>query len=340
MRPTVSFPQQLGTTGGSVGCLANNSDLRSAVAMTVAYADIFDFALTRSEIHRDLVGIAAGTAETGAAIDALVADGTLWADSGLVVLPGRDDLVARRADLQESARRLWPIARRVGRVVGSLPFVRLVAITGSLAAENPGPGADLDYLIVTAPGHLWTVRAMTVALVHLGRRVGIALCPNYLLTTNALCLDHQDLFTAHELLQAVPIVGRATFDRFRALNPWARSWLPNRWDASECPGFDRAFLTPFQGLGEKVLEGTLGKRLEGWERDRKTRRLASSDGRGRFTADVCEGHYGRSGRRARRAFAERCARLGIPIDVRGFPVLESRRADGNAPWIERAREGA
>jgi hypothetical protein len=191
--------------------------------------------------------------------------------------------------------------------------VRLVAVTGSLAADNPDPRADLDYLIVAAPWRLWLARAMAVGLVRLARGLGISICPNYLLTTRALLLDHYDLFTAHELLQAVPVVGETTYRRLRLLNGWTARWLPNRSRSYPAIPSESSARALVRRAGEVVLARGIGDRLEGWERGRKQARFSLSGEAARFTADVCEGHFGQNRRRVLQAFEERCRRLGIAI---------------------------
>jgi hypothetical protein len=288
--------------------------LLDAARATVAYADLFDFPLERREVHRDLIGIAAAEAATITAIDTLLARGDLAADGAYLVLPGRRGLAQVRAERQARAARLWPAARRLGRLLGRFPFVRMVALTGSLAASNPDARADIDFLIITAPDRLWTVRAMAVALVRLARQGGVHLCPNYLLSTRALALDHRDLFTAHELLQAMPLSGAAVYRRLLDSNPWAAQWLPNRYRqrrraALALPGGGR-----FQAVGEGLLAGRWGRRLERWEGRRKQQRLRGEhppSGTSRFTADICEGHYGRSRGLALVDFARRCRQVGI-----------------------------
>jgi hypothetical protein len=281
-----------------------------AVLATVAYADMFDFPLRRPEIQRDLIGVAAPPDQTMAMVDVLLRGGDLAEDGPYLVLRGRSGLADVRRGRAARAAHLWPLAKRFGHIIGQFPFVRMVALTGSLAAGNPDDRADIDYLVVTAPGRLWSVRALAVALVRLARRAGVQLCPNYLLTTRALALDDHDLFTAHELLQARPLAGAAVYRQFLAGNAWATRWLPNRYRlCAEMPG-------QFAGGGrsrfwsERLLSGHLGTRLEEWEATRKQRRLAGQGG-GRFTADICEGYLGRSRRQVLIAFEQQCRRLGI-----------------------------
>ncbi len=58
-----------------------------------------------------------------------------------------------------------------GRLVATLPFVRMVGIGGSLAVDNvTSPRDDIDLMIVARQGRVWTARALSIAVVHLARR--------------------------------------------------------------------------------------------------------------------------------------------------------------------------
>ena len=294
--------------------------LRAAVMATVVYADLFDFPLKRTEVHRDLIGVAAAPWRTLHAIDALVVEGRLVVDRSYLTLPSRVGLADVRRARQERAYRLWPDARRVGGVLSQLPFVRMVAVTGSLAAGNPAEHADLDYLLVTAPGRLWTVRALAVALVRLARRGGIPVCPNYLLSTEALPLRHRDVFTAHELLQAVPLAGHTVYHQLLGANPWVADWLPHRYAQAINGPIRASTVSPIQRLGESLLTRLPGDRLETWEFKRKQARLRPTVDSARFTPDVCEGHFGRSRQRTLHDFARHCETAGVawpPIPYEG-----------------------
>jgi hypothetical protein len=287
--------------------------LDQSILATVAYADIFDFPLDRLEVHRDLIGVVATEDATFAAIDGLVARGQLAEDAGQLTLPGREAVLALRRERRARAATLWPVARKYGLRIARLPFVRLVAVSGSLAANNPDPRADLDYLIVTVPGRLWLVRAMTILLVRAARLRGIQICPNYLLTTRALVLARHELYTAHELLQIVPLAGDATYRRMLAENGWAAEWLPNRFNQAAAAPALPPTATALARFGEAALGGTFGDRLEAWEGRRKQRRFGSGDHGARFTNDVCEGHYGRVRQHVQDEFARRCAQIGIAM---------------------------
>jgi hypothetical protein len=317
--------------------LAPDQSFADAVLATVAYADMFDFPLRRPEIQRDLIGVAAPASRTLAMMETLLREGDLAADGPYLALPGRRGLADLRRGREARATRLWPVAQRFGHLIGRLPFVRLVAVTGSLAAGNPDDGADIDYLIVTAPGRLWSVRAAAVALVRLARRGGVDLCPNYLLSTDALALDHHDLFTAHELLQARPLLGAATYRRFLDGNVWAARRLPNRYRQCATLPLERIDGVRQSAWGERLLAGGLGARLERWEAGRKQRRLAGL-GAGRFTADLCEGHFGQSRRRTLGAFEQHCRRLGIvPPGIVGDGADPSLPPPRTLEWPAAAR---
>ena len=150
-----------------------------AILQTVAYADVFDSWLTSAEIYHYLVGV---TATLEAVRDGLREDPLLSTylvqEGGYYVLPGREHLIALRRGRSQQAHRLWPRALTYGRWISRLPFVRMVAVTGTLSVDNVEQQADLDYLVVTAPGRLWLCRGMAMLLVRIAGLRGDVVCPN------------------------------------------------------------------------------------------------------------------------------------------------------------------
>src|SRR5688572_8466038 len=202
--------------------------MNHAILQTVVYADIFDYPLTENEIHRYLTGFPAPLESVS---DALRKGGlvpSLLERAGdYYHLTGREQVVSSRQRRGQVAARLWPQALRYGHMIAGLPFVRMLAVTGSLAMDNVEAGADLDYLIVTKTGRLWLCRALVLALGRLAALQGVRICPNYLISERCLEFPEQSLYTAHELAQMVPLSGFDVYARIRTLNPWVGRFLPN-----------------------------------------------------------------------------------------------------------------
>jgi hypothetical protein len=65
-------------------------------------------------------------------------------------------------------------------------------------------------------------------------------------------------------------------------------------------------------LGEKLLNGRLGEKLERWEQSRKIARFSSQKGaEARFSPEVCKGHFGNYSQRTLAIFAEKCRQYGL-----------------------------
>ncbi len=144
--------------------------LDRAVVEAIAYADVFGWPLTGDEIHRYLP-VVASVDEVRASLASCRLDAVVSSIDGLYVLLGRERLVEERSRAAAVSARLWPRALRYGRWIARLPWVRLVAVSGSLAVGAPTDDADVDLFVVSAEGRLWLTRALTIGVVKLASRV-------------------------------------------------------------------------------------------------------------------------------------------------------------------------
>lgn len=287
----------------------------TAILHAVAYADVFDYPLAAEEIHRYMVGRSAPLV----AVRTLLSNGRLVPRhlahrQGYFTLPGREAIVETRRRRAEVSACVWQQAVRYGQTIASLPFVRMVAVTGALTMDNVELGDDIDYLIVTAPGRLWLCRAIVIELVvkpAADRHVEI--CPNYLLSERALVLPDRNLYTAHELVQMVPIAGLAIYRRLCQLNGWAARFLPNAYGQPRRVETGPLRPRPVRTLAESILQTPVGAWLERWEMARKVGRLSqqgddTSDAA--FCPDWCKGHFGDHSHLIREGFAHRLRAIG------------------------------
>jgi predicted nucleotidyltransferase len=161
-----------------------------------------------------------------------------------------------RRERIDRSRRLAGRARRVCRVLRHVPFVRGLALTGSVAAADAGEDADVDLLVLVDGTRLGTVFLLLASLSRLvGRRI---LCPNYYVSTPAPSGETDDPYVARELAQTRLLAGDSR-DWARAAG-WVRSWFPNA--VLEAEGGPMSGGGAVQGILERLLSGRLGAWLE------------------------------------------------------------------------------
>jgi len=290
-----------------------SENLLRSIFHTLAYSDVFDYPLTAGEVYCYLTSMSASLEEVTQAL----ADETLFTRVGdYFTLRGREKIVELRKRRADVAKRLWPKALRYGRIIAMLPFVRMVAVTGSLSMNNTDAGKDVDYMIVTAPNRLWLSRALSLLIVRFAKLEGVNLCPNYLVTTNALELQERSLYVAHELAQMIPLSGLEIYHEMLRCNRWMVDYLPNAVPASEMA----PDVKPVQkrSMAQRVLEIFLNlplvNWLEKWEMDRKIARLRreqSASFESYFSADVCKGHIDRHGQKTEYAIQEKLKQIAL-----------------------------
>ncbi len=269
--------------------------IEQAILRTILYADVFQYAMTAREIHHYLIHdqfIFYSDVEH-ALYNSQRLKQYLYTRDGYTCLTDRSESITVRLQREAIADKLWKPAIRYGMWLSYLPFVEMVGMTGALAVRNPlNEQDDFDYLLLTKPGRVWLARASAIVLVRLAKLWGIHLCPNYVLASDQLLQQRQDLFMAHEITQMLPIYGRDLYDAMRAQNPWSDDYLPN----AEQPFYDDTYGKPsrfgrlFKSLSETLLGGWLGNRLEAWEFRRKSRRFSPQVEQPESSAQIDQSH--------------------------------------------------
>ncbi|HAV76833.1 MAG TPA: hypothetical protein DCX53_05695 [Anaerolineae bacterium] len=307
-----------------------SNKLAQAVMETLVYSDVFEFPLTAHEVHRFIIGSSASFEET---LHILKTDTRFSQVDGYFTLAGREGIADIRKQREARSKKLLPYALKYGRMLGSLPFVRMVALTGSLAVMNVSKTADFDYMLVTTPGRVWTARAFALLLNRFTRLFGQTLCPNLIISETALEWPLHDLYSARELAQMIPITRMDVYQRLMKANEWAQEFLPNAFPSirdveKQSPALKRGLLRrsfhSFLAMTESILNGKFGDRFEVWEMTRKIARLSKQEGFGEetiFTAEVCQGNFHHHRKWTQKAFEE---------------MLESLRSDSPLPIGEGA----
>ncbi len=211
--------------------------VKDAILISVLYADIFDYSFTLEEMRTWLVFYKNNqlSQKSFSHIDVISREHAHY-----FVLPKRHSLIAIRKKRFKYSKEKWKSALRVSQILQILPSVQLVGVTGALAMNNAKKNDDIDFFIIVYPETLWVSRLFVTILVELfGRRrrpnelnPANKVCLNMYVTRSALAVPtkERDLFTAHEVLQMVPLWDRHnTYQKFLKANKWVKTFLPNAW---------------------------------------------------------------------------------------------------------------
>lgn len=269
------------------------NEIERAIYSTIAYRDVFDFAPSLDEIHRYLHWVRCERAEIGRAIGHAPLSSHFATDGKFYALRDRTHLLALRPERQILAERFFPVALRYGRYLANLPHVRMVGITGSLAAGNVRTDCDIDFMVLTEAGAMWRTRALAMVSALMNRKFGSGrLCPNFFLSAAALSLERRSLYDAHELSQLMPLFGRESYDELRRANVWTQDFLPNaRGAPNEEHWFSRPPLPGLKAWAEWGSRSVLGRALENFEARRKIHRFNETDAlKGNWTKSTRESH--------------------------------------------------
>jgi hypothetical protein len=202
---------------------------QSDIIKCLLYFDIFNYPLTKFEIFENCSSKNCSLSDVERNLQDMVEEGVLFQTEGFYHLSDRSSIVEHRLKVNGIAARFWPKAYSMSAFISRFPFVEGVFITGSLAKNCMNEDSDIDYLVITRPGRLWLCRALLTTykkIFLLNRRKYF--CVNYYLSSDSLAIPDENLFTATEIMSAVPIYNASTCKKFFAHNLWVSGYYPNK----------------------------------------------------------------------------------------------------------------
>jgi hypothetical protein len=259
-----------------------------AIARSVLYASLFDYPLTLAQLRQSLIESRQTATEILQVYEGSAALGAVVEQRDGFFFPrGRADLIDERRRRESRSRAFLRRHHLLLSLVCLIPYVRMVALSGSIAHLNLEGDGDLDLFIVTRGGRVWSVTVAVVVLAKLMRRRSIV-CANYVVADSHLALDAQDLFSASQIVHLKPLVGRDVFRAFVAANPFVTRYYPNFHEAGSpalpfrrATVFDavkraaeRLLAWPWNGLEalcRSAYRGYLRKRSATWESPEQVR---------------------------------------------------------------------
>lgn len=239
------------------------SDIKKHILATIAYFDLFRYPLTIDEIYLFLPAKCV-VQEFDVALRCLVIDRLIYHIGKFYTLKNDYFLIERRIKGNAKAARMIGTAKKVSNLLMRFPFVRGIAISGSLSKNFADDDSDIDLFIITAKNGLWIART----LMHCFKKLTFLVnrqhyfCMNYYIDEQQLQIPEKNIYTAIEIATLMPMHGDTTFEQFYAANAWTRSFLPHKcMRLTTAKSLKRSWLKVFL---EMLFNNRLGNKLDTW----------------------------------------------------------------------------
>ena len=243
--------------------MQNINDKETLVILrTLAYYDIFNYPLTEEDILSNCGLQQLNDCHCKNTLQVLVDSGVVHKMGDYYGLSKNHQNVTERIKGNERAENWKKKARWFSKLIAGFPFVRGIALSGSLSKGVIGKDPDIDYFIITQPNRLWLTRTLLVAFKKIFLLNSYKyFCINYFVDTESLEIEEKNLFTATEVTTLIPTYGQKVANRFYEKNQWIRDYYPN----FKNNGTDMIYKPRYQPVKrslEFLLAGKIGDMLD------------------------------------------------------------------------------
>ncbi len=164
----------------------------------------------------------------------------------------------------------WHKAEKISWMLQVIPFVRFIAVNGSLAYGMSRESSDIDMFIIAKRNRIWLSRLFLTMFLRMikqyhyigtDKRPG-KICPNRFVSDNYLLISPQDAYHAQDYTQMVPLFDEDNYyEKFIAKNKWMEKFgffKPHR----ALTLVKSRSLTVIRKINEFILSGSLGDWIE------------------------------------------------------------------------------
>lgn len=172
----------------------------------------------------------------------------------------------------------WHKAEKISWMLQVIPFVRFIAVNGSLAYGMSRESSDIDMFIIAKRNRIWLSRLFLTMFLRMikqyhyigtDKRPG-KICPNRFVSDDYLLITPQDAYHAQDYTQMVPLFDQDNYyEKFIAKNKWMEKFgffKPHR----ALTLVKSRTLTVIRKIFEFTLDGNLG---DIWEQSTKSYQL-------------------------------------------------------------------
>jgi hypothetical protein len=227
--------------------------VEEAIKSVLKYYSLFSYPLKEDEIHRFL-SVKAQQKEVEIKLNKLVAARQVFKiKQDFFSIKNEPYWADKRILGNQKALELLSISKKYIKKIIRFPFIKSVAISGSLSKYYTDEEGDIDYFIITKKNRLWIART----LLHLFKKTSFLrkrehyYCMNYFVDESALEIDQKNIYSAIETVTLIPVYNEPFINKLKEKNRfWIEEFLPNETYINE-----QRFLVELKsGLIKKISE--------------------------------------------------------------------------------------
>ena len=201
----------------------------TAIKKTLAYSAVFKYPKSKHQLYTFLItGKRFEEDFFEKSLRRLVKKNHIKAKSGKYFLPRVRPVSWNLRD--KYSKELFTEIEPAIKLLEKIPWIKMLAVTGAVAANNAQKDDDVDIFIVTEKNRVWLTRLFAFLIL---RAVGKyakgsdrhkKLCCNLFVDESKLKWgeDRQSIYVAHEILNMHPLIDKdETYLRFIKANEWA-----------------------------------------------------------------------------------------------------------------------
>jgi hypothetical protein len=209
-----------------------------SILKTLSYSAVFRYPLSYPQLSNYLIGDPRKRQNYEMFrkdVSQLIREKKIRVKKGKLVLSGVRTTVDWEAR-QKTSQQVIVRNAKVFEALESIPWIKLLGVTGSVATYNATTSSDIDLFIIAQKNRVWVTRAFVFLMLKvLGKYPYKGMdaekfCPNIYLDERALAWkkDRQSIYTAHELMYMQPLVDRGnTYFKFMKANRWVFKYFSN-----------------------------------------------------------------------------------------------------------------
>ncbi|MBU4284788.1 nucleotidyltransferase domain-containing protein [Patescibacteria group bacterium] len=226
--------------------------LEKSIITTITYYDVLDYPLTGFEVFKylinplhivELLGVVSdteiepiGKIELIDVLEVLKNRNLSFyieEKNGFYFLKGNGEIIKIRIERQKISDEMWKKTKKIVKWLQFIPYIKMVAVSGSLAMYNAKKESDIDLLIVAKNKRIWTARFMATLFFQIigerryGKKTAGRFCLNHYIADESLKINFPSLYNAQTYAHLVPILEgeKGIYNKFQQENNWMNNYL-------------------------------------------------------------------------------------------------------------------